>query len=154
MLRSGIALTHWIAWWLSVAALHFVWEMTQGAWYEGMNELPFARALALCSRATVGDVIITAIAFMAAAALTRSRQWPFGEKAVSGSAAFLATGLAITIAYEIYALSTGRWTYGHRMPLILGLGLLPLLQWILLPPIEIALLRLIWLRGDHRMMRR
>ncbi len=56
----------------------------------------------------------------------------------------VAVGLVITIILE--ALATGpleRWSYTSSMPTlpVLGTGLLPLLQWILLPPLTLWFVR-------------
>lgn len=52
----------------------------------------------------------------------------------------MAVGVLITIAAE-WVLTEGieRWTYAPSMPTlpVLGTGLLPLLQWIILPPLVV-----------------
>jgi len=45
----------------------------------------------------------------------------------------LAAGLSITVAIEKWAISVGRWQYKEAKPAIAGIGLLPLLQWIIIP---------------------
>ncbi len=35
----------------------------------------------------------------------------------------------------------GRWAYAERMPLVLGVGVTPLLQWVLVPPLPLWLAR-------------
>lgn len=136
--------TRWISWAAVVFALHFVWEMTQGRWYVGMNELPFARALDLCTRATLGDLVITATAFATAALTRKDFTWPARRRVALPATVFVLAGLAITIAYERVALAEGRWQYKPRMPVILDIGVAPVLQWVLLPLVEIAVFRAIW----------
>src|SRR6266581_791485 len=53
--------------------------------------------------------------------------------------------LVITaIGFEVFALSTARWSYGATMPTLFGIGVLPLLQWLLLPITEVWLYRAIF----------
>jgi hypothetical protein len=128
-----------------VLALNFVWEMAQGGLYAGMGAMPFWSATALCLRAAASDLAITAVAFAVAAAAGGGGDWVSGPGRFS-RVLFVAVGLAITIALEKRALATGRWQYGERMPVVLGVGLLPIAQWIVLPIVEIAFL----LRGKRR----
>jgi len=56
----------------------------------------------------------------------------------SGVVAFLAIGLVITIVFEL--LATGplnRWAYSESMPTILGVGVSPVAQWVILPLIQL-----------------
>lgn len=59
-------------------------------------------------------------------------------------AIFLGVGIAVTIIFE--ALATGmleHWAYNDAMPPlpVLGTGLLPLLQWLALPPLVLWFVR-------------
>ena len=67
----------------------------------------------------------------AAAAVARRLEWPL-QKGISPTLVFLATGLLITVGFEVFALRTGRWSYGSDMPTLFGIGALPLAQWILI----------------------
>lgn len=57
--------------------------------------------------------------------------------------AFSALGLGATIILELQSIGTGRWVYGDSMPRLplLGVGLLPVLQWTLLPPASVVAVR-------------
>ena len=134
----------WLAFALFVFALNFGWEMTQGKLFASMQGLPFWHATLRCFRATLGDLVITVVAFAVAGAVVREVAWPVGRRVVIATAVFISVGLAVTIAYEVVALSKGEWTYDPRMPTFLGLGVLPLLQWLVLPFAEVVLFRLIW----------
>jgi hypothetical protein len=136
----------WIAVILITLALHFAWEMAQGNLYLLMHSMPFWRATAFCARATAGDLVITTIAF-SAAAMSRGWHWPLLRRRLSPTLIFLTVGMLITVVSEIYAVSTGRWAYDERMPQIFGIGLSPLLQWIVIPLLEIAAFRKIWQRA-------
>lgn len=133
----------WTAITLVTLVLHFAWEMAQANLFESMQSMPFWKATAICARATAGDLVITAIAF-SAAAIAGGLHWPLILRRFGPGLIFLTAGILLTIGYEIYALSAGRWAYDERMPVIFGIGLTPLLQWIVIPPLEIAAFRLIW----------
>ena len=94
--------------------LHFVWEMWQAPFFAEMASTAHASEVLVCSRATLGDA-------------PRA-----GEVLI-----YLGIGLTLTVVFEW--LATGpldRWEYGSEMPRlpILGTGLLPALQWIMVPP--------------------
>ena len=132
----------WLAFALLVFALNFAWEMSQTPWFASMRGLPFWRATLLCASAAFGDVAIAAIAFALAAAVVKSLAWPVNRRAALATVVFILTGLAISAAYEGFALRSGKWRYESRMPTLFGLGLLPALQWCLLPVVEVMLFRL------------
>ncbi len=134
----------WTTFTLLVFSLHFAWEMFQGKWFASMQGLPFWQSAWRCTRATLGDLVITAVAFGIAALVARSTTWPAGPAVTIGAATFVGVGITITALYEVFALSTGRWSYGPTMPTIFGIGALPLLQWLLLPLLEVGLFRLVW----------
>ncbi len=136
----------WIAVILITFALHFAWEMAQHSLYLQMQSKSFWRATAICARATVGDLVITTIAF-SAAAMSGGRSWPLLRRRLSPTLIFLTVGMILTIGYECYAVFTGKWAYDERMPQIFGIGLSPLLQWIVIPLLEIAAFRVIWRRA-------
>lgn len=125
--------------------LHFLWEMLQVPWFAGMLEASHGSVVWLCVQATVGDVVILIISFWLASACVRYRSWLLkGERRPAG--VLVAVGLAFTIAFEWFA--TGpleRWSYAETMPVVpgIGVGLTPILQWILLPPL------VLWLARHH-----
>ena len=135
----------WLTFALTTVALHFVWEMAQGRWFASMAPLSFWQATRLCARATIGDGVITAVAFATAAVPARSFHWPTEmRKLLLPVAIFIAIGLAVTVAYEIHALAIGQWSYTETMPTIAGIGVLPILQWLVLPIGELAAFRILW----------
>lgn len=123
-------------------ALHFVWEMGHARWFATMNELPFWTATAWCARAALWDVAISAAAYLAAALAARNARW-IGKPSPLPIAVYLVLGLAITVVVERSALATGRWRYASDMPTIAGIGLSPILQWIVVPLLIVAAARLI-----------
>jgi hypothetical protein len=95
-----------------------------------------------CLVASLGDVIIALLAYGVVAAL-RTRLWVMtpDPRARSG---FVVVAVAITVLVEyvsVYRL--GRWSYAPAMPLLAGIGLVPIAQWIVLP------LFVLWLTRRH-----
>jgi hypothetical protein len=73
--------------------------------------------------------------------LPRSGRWP-RDRPWAGLAVAVLAGVAYTAFSEwrnVYRL--GAWTYTDAMPLVLGIGLAPLLQWVLVPALALAALR-------------
>lgn len=117
--------------------LNFPWELLQIPFYAGMADAPHWEATKVCALATLGDAVILVVAYWTAALAARSRQW-FSKPRTWPTAVFISAGLAITLVLE--RLATGpldRWQYAASMPIMpfLGVGLTPLLQWLVLPPI-------------------
>lgn len=125
---------------LAAYALHFAWEMGQASLFTPMDRLPFWQATAWCARAAGWDVVISAAAYLAAAIAARSIVWPRRSTWWAATIYFLA-GLGITIAIERWAVSAGRWEYREAMPTLAGIGLTPLLQWIVIPAAILAITR-------------
>lgn len=118
-------------------AANFAWEVAQlplyTLWTEG-SPAEIAWAVLHC---TAGDGVIGATALALALVLTRARDWPLSG---FGQVAAIATllGVAVTVALEWLNVEVrGNWAYAAAMPRLppLGTGLLPVLQWLLLPPV-------------------
>ena len=130
--------------------LNFQWELFQLPLFEGFDESPYYRTLLHCTTATLGDVVISLIAFASACLATRTRRWiEVGN--IRGKATFVLTGLAITVVLELMA--TGpldRWSYAETMPKvpILDVGVSPLMQWMILPMLQLWFVRRVIL-GDR-----
>jgi hypothetical protein len=123
--------------------LNYPWEFLQVPLFAEMPTLGHWEAVKFCTRATLGDVLIALVAFWVVAGVRRRRDWlrcP-DAKAIAG---FVAVGIVITIGLEWHAtVLQDRWQYAERMPTLplLGTGLAPLLQWLLLPPLIVWLVR-------------
>ena len=102
--------------------------------------LTHCRSIALihCSG---GDTLITAVTLAAAAALARLFCWrPFGWRMVCTA---IALGATYTIFSEWMNVEIRRtWAYAATMPVIpwLGTGLAPLLQWLVVPGLALAII--------------
>lgn len=123
--------------------LNFVWEMWQIPFFTAMPSAPHWVGVAACTQATLGDTAISLVAFWCVAALARSRGW-ITDPSRRHVVVFVAVGVAITIILEALATGPlGRWGYTPLMPTlpVLGTGVIPLVQWILLPPLTIWFVR-------------
>jgi hypothetical protein len=123
--------------------LNFIWEMWQIPFFLAIPSEPHWAGVVACTQATFGDAAISLVAFWSVAAFARSRRWIL-QPSPSQIGGFIAVGVVITIAFETLAAGfLERWNYSPLMPTlpILGTGLVPLLQWILLPPLTIWFVR-------------
>lgn len=123
--------------------LHFVWEFLQVPAFEGMMTTPHWQGIKICTSATAGDVGIALTAFWITAAASRSRHWIAAPR-LWQTGMFVLAGVLITVGFEYHATEiASRWTYSDLMPLVppLGTGLLPLLQWIVVPLLVLSLTR-------------
>lgn len=116
--------------------LNEIWEMSQMSGYVEMAGRPWMSTLALCTKASVGDVGIILGIYGAGALAAGDLRWGLRNRwNIYAAAALL--GLFCATLVEYSALGAGRWSYTERMPMVpvLGAGLWPLLQMTLLPPL-------------------
>lgn len=117
--------------------LNLPWEFWQVPFFAGMPSTAHWEGVRACTRAAAGDAGIALAAFGAVAVLARSRRWILRPRRCE-AIGFVAVGLLVTIVFEW--LATGpleRWRYAPSMPRLplLGTGMLPVLQWIVIPPL-------------------
>ena len=126
--------------------LNFPWEIIQSPLFEGMAGMPHRDAVQYCTRAAFGDAGIVLIAYWTVAVVSgRGRGW-LQQSGRMPIAIFTIIGVLITIAIELLATNGRwfeRWTYSADMPVLWGInvGLVPILQWIILPPAAVLLTR-------------
>ena len=139
---------------LFAVLLNFPWEIIQAPLFEGMADARHATATWVCARAAMGDGVIMVLAYWVAAAVGSGRRW-FAHPSPREWFAFLATGLVVTILLEQLATTWNGegwgWRYSDAMPLLplIGTGLAPMAQWLVLPPIALWLVQR-QLRGAAR----
>ena len=117
--------------------LNFPWEMLQAPLFADMRASPHATATMTCLQATFGDMVIMLTAYAVVAIRTRNRRWMVAASGLQ-LMLFVVVGLPITTLIEWLAtrgLWISNWTYAATMPLLPGtaVGLVPMLQWLLLP---------------------
>jgi hypothetical protein len=127
-------------WALYSAGYHLGWELLQLPLYTIWRSDPSTIALAVV-HCTGGDVLIALATYAVASAAARTWRWPTQRPAL-GIAAAIAAGVAYTAFSEWLNVSVrGSWAYADAMPVIGGIGLSPLLQWVFVPLVALRTLR-------------
>ena len=123
--------------------LNLPWEFWQTPFFRGMTAVSHGQGVWVCTQAALGDALISLVAFWIVSAITKTRRW-VARPAAKEVALFTAVGLVLATLAEVVATRyLGRWAYSTAMPIlpVLRIGLLPLLQWLLLPPIILWFVR-------------
>jgi hypothetical protein len=126
--------------WVAVHGLlvAFAWEMLQMPFY-AMDQLSAWAVTKSCGIASVGDAGIMVLAYWTAAKASGDRLWLQNTRALPLTV-YLVTGLSVTIVVEHLALrSDWGWQYSNIMPSIIGIGLVPLAMWIVVPLVAMKL---------------
>jgi uncharacterized protein (TIGR03382 family) len=118
-----------------LAALNLAWEVAQLPLYTLWRHGSPGEIVYSVLHCTVGDVLIGVSALLMALALTRA-----GSVMAWRTRRILPAATALAVAYTVFSewLNTevrGTWAYTDQMPTlpIVGTGVAPLLQWLLLP---------------------
>ena len=128
--------------WLSLLArylaaifvLNLVWEAAHMPLYDLWSTGSIRQVLLYGAHCTVGDVLIALSSLVAALFVSGTAEWPATRYGRVAAIAVL-FGFAYTVGSEWYNVRiAGSWTYAEGMPLIFGIGLTPLLQWLIVPP--------------------
>ncbi len=124
--------------------LHSAWETAQMPLYTLWHEADGGYILYSLGHCILGDLLIVLACYECIALLKRDRHW--------ADSATLWNGLAFTVlgaGYTIYSEITNvyiekSWAYTDAMPIvpIVEIGLAPLLQWLIIPPILLRWVRL------------
>jgi hypothetical protein len=120
---------------VAAVIVNYPWELAQTPLYEGMGD--FSRMLWHCFVASLGDGVLVLLIFGVGWAAFGRRDW-YVQPGLRGYALMLAAGLAVAVAVQWAAVRiAGQWAYNDRMPVVplLGVGLAPLAQMLLLPPL-------------------
>ena len=128
-----------------LGGLNLVWEIAHLPLYTIWYEASASYAAFAVAHCTIGDVLIGASSLALVLIIGRLRPlatWPW--RRVAGFTVLLGTGFtAFSEWLSVDILQN--WAYAERMPVItLGsvrLGLSPLLQWIVIPPLALYLAR-------------
>jgi len=131
-----------LALWTALAGgLNLVWEIIQLPLYTIYYETDLQTIAYAVAHCTLGDALIALSSFLLAAAATRSWNWPV-DRTARGATVAVTAGLAYTVFSEWFNVSVrGSWAYTPAMPQLFGLGLLPLLQWLVLPLLGLFIFR-------------
>jgi hypothetical protein len=118
---------------------NYPWELAQAPLYVGMER--FRAVWWHCFVACLGDGLLVLGIFAMGWLLRRQHRW-FVHPGLWGYGVVLMTGLVIGITVEWIAVHLlGRWRYTPWMPRVPGLavGLVPVLQMLILPPLIFSL---------------
>lgn len=123
--------------------LELLWETAQFPLYDVWHQNDWGYILYGLAHCTIGDLLILLAAYELVALLRRHRDW-FQVNVVAGGSLFTLLGAGYTVYSEIMNVRIkGTWGYTELMPLVPGIdiGGMPLLQWLLIPPILLWLMR-------------
>lgn len=125
--------------------LQLLWEIAQFPLYTVWHEGDWSYILYGLIHCTLGDLLILLSVFWLVSLLNRSRYWIFSPSLIN-IVLFTALGLGYTIFSEIINTRIkGTWGYTELMPVvpIIEIGGMPFLQWLLIPPVLIWLMKII-----------
>ena len=118
-------------------ALHFVWESIQCPllYVHGSYDASWSGMI----RATAGDVLLTWTIYAGVSAASARWRWDAEAWSARQWAVLIGVAIVLGIGVEVRALATGRWAYTPSMPVVpvLGVGLVPLAQLLILTPVGI-----------------
>jgi hypothetical protein len=119
--------------------INLIWEMLQMPFYEQMAFTDVGSYL-MCLKASFGDANIVIAIYGLGLLLFRRWRWPLGMN-LWKVLYLVAIGGTVAVLIEHFALRADRWSYSSLMPLLplLGTGLIPFLQLIILPYLSYAI---------------
>jgi hypothetical protein len=123
------------------------WEIAQLPFYTLVATKSAGDVAYAIVHCTVGDMLIAAAVFSVTCGLLRRTDWP-QKRPVAGWSLVTILGLVYTAWSEwrnVYQL--GSWAYSADMPLVMGIGLSPLLQWLLIPAATLLVVRIVYPTG-------
>ena len=129
-LWSALAFVLNLTWEIAHVRLYTIWAAADG--------MTIAWSLLHC---TLGDVLIALAMFALAGIALRRTDWP-ASRPWAGGVIVVIGAMAYTAWSEWYNVyHSGNWGYTAGMPMIFGIGLTPLLQWLILPPVMVGAYR-------------
>ncbi len=138
-LAAATYLVDWIAalraYLLATAFLNLLWEAAQLPLYTIWTDGTIREKTVAVVHCTMGDVLIALAALAAALVVAGDHAWP-ARRWTLVAALTLAIGVAYTAYSEHLNVDVRRsWTYSDLMPRLplLGTGLSPILQWVVVP---------------------
>lgn len=116
--------------------LSLAWEILQSPLYADTFEASWCTLAYNRLHCAGGDALLLLIAFWIVA-LRWGQRWVSTARRAP-CAVFLSIGLAYTTVSEhVNVHLVRRWTYSPWMPTVAGVGLVPLLQWVVVPTLTV-----------------
>ena len=134
---------------LWAVALNFLWEMAQAYAYSGMPPSSLEATL-ICGRASLIDGVLVLGIFWGGVVVFSRIDWA-ERPGLPGYFFMVAAGFLVSVIIELNAVyRVGKWGYRASMPLLppWEVGVLPVLQMLLLPPVIFLLSRRKWGRKE------
>ena len=136
VLSESVAISRALRFLAALAVLNLLWEVAQLPFYTLWRSDSWAEIVFAITHCTVGDVLI-GIFSAAGAVFITGMCWPTTPRThIAFTGDFIAIGLGYTIFSEWFNVMVQKnWAYSAMMPVIppLGTGLLPMLQWLIVP---------------------
>jgi len=128
--------------WSALAfSLNLAWEVAHVRLYTLWAEADGLGVLWAIFHCTLGDVVIALGAFFLASIVLGRIDWP-PSRPIAGCILVVASTMAYTSWSEWYNVyRVGSWRYTELMPTIFGIGLSPVLQWLILPIVTVIAYR-------------
>ncbi len=121
--------------------LHLLWENLQAPLYKGF--ISFGEHFWICFKATWGDLLFMLTIYAAVSIVHRDPFWVADRAAYAHPATWMIAilvGVLLAVSFELWAVYVDhRWQYTEAMPLIpiLQVGLTPILQMAVIPPLTL-----------------
>ena len=123
-------MARYLAW---ATLLNLVWEVLQLPLYTIWSDAPAAEIAFAVLHCTAGDLLIATFSMLLALATAGTRGWPLRRFRPVAIGTIL-LGLGYTVYSEWHNTTvTHAWAYSAAMPTMLGVGLAPVAQWLLVP---------------------
>ena len=146
--RGRIFISAAATWALLAFLLNLPWEIAQLPLYEFPPDVGSPRIAYYVLHCTAGDAMIATTIFLLTGLMLSGPDWPT-TRPWTGAAMVTLLGVGYTAFSEwrnVYELSA--WSYARAMPLVFGIGLAPLLQWIIVPIITLFVYR--WISARRK----
>lgn len=128
--------------WAGLAlAVHTPWELAQLPLYALWQNPDALHIASHLIKTLLGDVLIATGFYLVAGLVYGDMDWP-PRHARRGAWLLAAVGFVFAACREGYHVYLAdAWTYAPAMPLAFGIGITPLLQWLLLSPLMVIIVR-------------
>jgi hypothetical protein len=119
---------------LVAIVVNYVWELAQAPLYVGLERYS-AAVFWHCLVASFGDGLMVLLIVTVGWIILQKENW-FECPRIPGYLVMIITGLIVAVSVEWVAVHIlERWQYTQMMPTVLGIGVVPVAQMLVLPPV-------------------